>query len=391
MFKIGVGHSLRIDTEEAVLEATSDAMLNGELSKAQWALVFFTTPHLHQAELIRQTLVLQTQCENVAGCSGAGVLTQEEEISSVPGLVVMVGDTPELNPVCFLKHQELRGSESPNRQLKLMLEAMPGQHPILCVFPDAYNQMPYNLINTLNYVKTKPWVFGAGACDDGSYQKAAQLDGHAVSYKGISGICFSHQAKVLVGVTQSCAPVAEPMFITKVRENIIMTLDSFPALEVFTTIAANLGFKDLESAARQVLVGFPLDVENPKFTGESVLVRNLTGIDVNGGGLVVPQMVQENEILSFLYRSPNTAEQDLHNMLEGIKRDNPNTPAFGLYFNCAARGSALYGKDNVDTQAIRDVLGEFPLIGFFGGFELASGDLGLQLYSYTGVLVLFYR
>ena len=77
-------------------------------------------------------------------------------------------------------------------------------------------------------------------------------------------------------------------------------------------------------------------------------------------------------------------------MLERLKAKEPELPAFGVYFNCAARGEAVYGRKDVDLEAIQEVLGEFPLIGFFGGFELAQVPAGLQLYSYTGVLVLAY-
>ena len=47
-------------------------------------------------------------------------------------------------------------------------------------------------------------------------------------------------------------------------------------------------------------------------------------------------------------------------------------------------------KDCVDSQIIIEILGEFPLIGFYGGYELAQMPQGVQLYTYTGVLVLVY-
>ncbi|MCZ6747702.1 MAG: hypothetical protein O7D96_00325, partial [SAR324 cluster bacterium] len=61
---------------------------------------------------------------------------------------------------------------------------------------------------------------------------------------------------------------------------------------------------------------------------------------------------------------------------------------FGLYFDCSARGRRLYGRGGVDTAVIQSVMGDFPLIGMLGGFEMAT-TLGLPLlYTYTGVLVL---
>ncbi len=63
-------------------------------------------------------------------------------------------------------------------------------------------------------------------------------------------------------------------------------------------------------------------------------------------------------------------------------------PRLGFYFNCCARGTSLYGISGIDTAYIRQAFGDFPLIGFFGNFEL--GPLGKKnhLLAYTGVLVL---
>lgn len=63
-------------------------------------------------------------------------------------------------------------------------------------------------------------------------------------------------------------------------------------------------------------------------------------------------------------------------------------PAFGLYFNCVARGSGLYGEPGVDAGIIRENLGAVPLAGFFGNGELAP-FLGTNfVHGYTGALLL---
>ena len=95
-------------------------------------------------------------------------------------------------------------------------------------------------------------------------------------------------------------------------------------------------------------------------------------------------------LILLAYRSQKTAEKDLKSMLERLKKQNTEIPTFGVYFNCASRGEALYGRPNVDTNFIHQILGEFPLIGFFGAYEMAQMPQGVQLYSYTGVLVLIY-
>lgn len=390
VIQVGVGLSQQDEAVPATLEATREALNRANLQNPDWVLVFLSTTHMRYAEDIRLTLVETTQCEKIAGCSGAGVLTNQEEVIGSSAIAVMVGASEQMPSQAFIHRQEDPDAPSVPQQLKETLEAFEAPNPLLFLFPDAYNQLPYNLINTLNYVSTKPQVFGAGACDDGSCQHSVEIGPQASFTDGVSGLCLGGMKQFIIGVTQSCSPIAEPLFITKVEKNAIISLDGYPALEVFSTLAGNQGIKDFDTAARNILLAFPLDKESPKFTGESCLVRHLSGIDVSRQGLVVPQIIEEGGILSMMYRNAITAENDLYAMLERIKTTNPNTPVFGVYFNCAARGESLYQRPNVDTEAIRETLGDFPIIGFFGGFEMASVPAGLQLYSYTGVLVLFY-
>ena len=151
-----------------------------------------------------------------------------------------------------------------------------------------------------------------------------------------------------------------------------------------------MGFPDIETAAQQLMLSFPLNPAAPDFVGEATIARHLSGIDVVTQGLEVPQLVQEGSVVSFALRNRIAAEEDLEKMLQRLWESEPRTPDFGFYFNCAARGIVLHGEHDVDLAYIRKTLGDFPLIGMFGAFELAQVPLGLQLYSYTGVLVLVY-
>lgn len=380
--------SRQADPTSAVIEAIRIAKNQFNASQVEWVLVFFTPPHIPHAEQIWQTIKSQTHCECIAGCSGTGVISGMGEIEGSPGISIMLGSLPGIESRALAKIQVAPDAPSVSQQLKETLEAFHGPSPLFLFFPDAYQHLPYNFINTLNYVSTHPNSFGAGSCDDGIQRRSVQLGPEGVVRHGISGLCFGDISDFSVGITQSCTPIGDPMFITEVRDNMIVSLDGYPALEVYATVASNMGLSTIEEAAEHVLICFPLNKEVPEFTGENSLARNLDGIDVVSKGLMVPQIVQEGEVLSLAYRSGPTAEQDLYDMLNRLKQSVPKTPTFGIYLNCSARGPGLYGRPDVDSHAIREVLGEFPLIGFFGGYELASVSMGLQLYSYTGVLLL---
>ena len=376
------------ESGEAVDEALKQAFQQSGLAQADWLLVFITPQHIAQSARIYETLQKESGTQFISGCSGLGVLSEQGEIFNEPGMVVMVGQTPNLEVISTCKFQELEDSAGVNQQIKEELERFAGENPLFLFFPDVYQHQPYNFINMLNYVQSDPMVFGAGSCDDGSGRISVQFGAEGVVVNGAGGMGFKGVPEFTAGVTQSCKTIGDPMFVTDFEDDLVLTLDGTPALEVFSRVASELEFDNLENAARQLLISFPLDPEEPKFEGESSMVRHLTGIDVARQGLQVSQIVEKGTVVSFAYRSAVSARDDLNAMLKRMKKEKP--PSFGIYFNCAARGEALYGKSDVDIQLIHEQLGDFPLAGMFGGYEMAKVPRGLQLYTYTGVLVLIY-
>jgi small ligand-binding sensory domain FIST len=72
-------------------------------------------------------------------------------------------------------------------------------------------------------------------------------------------------------------------------------------------------------------------------------------------------------------------------MLEALGRGLARPPRGGVYVSCVGRGVNLFGPDSAELGLIRDVLGEFPLVGFYANGEISHR----RLYGYTGVLTLF--
>ena len=390
MNRVGVGVSRESNPEAAVAEVLNSAIKEINLPQVHWVMIFFTPDHFVHAGRLHELIREQTKCECIAGCSGMGVITGEGEITQGPGLVLMAGFTPELRLKALAKYQELEHSAGVTQQLREALDGFGDENSLFFFFPDVYQHQPHNFINMFNYLKSSLSVYGGGSCNDGSKETSIQFGPDIVTLNGAAGLAFEGVPEFRAGVTQSCATLGEPMFVTEVKDDLILSLDGIPALEVFTEIAKELDFKDMEEATQQLLLSFPLDPEKPVFNGEGALARHVTGIDMATQGITTTEIVHQGGVLSFAYRSPKTAENDLREMLLRLKNQNPGRPTFGMYFNCASRGEALYGRPNVDTQLIRETLGDFPLIGFFGAYEMAQMPQGVQLYTYTGVLVLVY-
>jgi small ligand-binding sensory domain FIST len=381
--KVGVGLSRQADTGAAAREAAHQALARAELKRGSWALCFFSAQHLQGAELLRADILRETGCTALCGCSALAVIAGDEELEGEPGIAVMVGKGDGVQARSAILPEDGAGLET------FAASDKQGEGvSLLIALPDSF-QVDVNRIRdrVVAELPDTP-VFGAGATDDGTVGLSLQMGMEGVRNRSLALLGLAGRLEMAVGITQSCAAVGEPHFITASRENILIELDGKPALAMLMEMGQELGLQDFQQLAREVMFGFPLDVENPEFVGETCLVRPLSGLDQESHGLVIPLPLKNQSSMAFMHRNPRSAEQDMTRMVESVGQGLSGPPDFGVYFDCAARGKGLYGRGGVDARIIRGRFGSLPLIGMFGGYELATA-LGLaNVYTYTGVLLL---
>ena len=386
--QIGVGLSLLGDAGDAAREATREAMRQAGLERADWAFCFFSTPHLGRADAVRDRVLEGSGCLALSGCSAMGVIGGGREVEGGAAVGVMVGCSPRIEARSALLPETWDGLErflggGAQQNRKTTLFALPDSYRVdntrmqqrLAIKLDGEGLLGANL-------------FGAGATDDGSVGLSLQLGMEGVRSASIAMMRFDGDYEISVGITQSCTAVGDPHFITRADDFIMKELDGRPALKAFLEQGQALGMEDMQQVAQELLFGFPLDRENPNFTGDSCIVRALAGFDQESQGLVVPHPMDTSMTMGFMHRNPANAELDLRRMVGGLAERMDGPPDFGLYFDCAARGRNFYGREGVDLSVIHEQLGTFPLLGMFGGYELATAHGSTQVYTYTGVLVL---
>jgi small ligand-binding sensory domain FIST len=149
---------------------------------------------------------------------------------------------------------------------------------------------------------------------------------------------------------------------------------------------------DTEARIRHagVFAGLAMDPAKSPLERGDFLVRNLVGADQSSGALAVAERVRVGQTLQFQIRDAQASREDLREMLdELVGRLNGRRPAFGCYFDCAGRGRGLFGVPDHDVTLIREWLGDFPLVGFFGNGEFAPIGRRNFFHNYTGALVIF--
>jgi small ligand-binding sensory domain FIST len=215
------------------------------------------------------------------------------------------------------------------------------------------------------------------AGDTGTPQGAAD----ALSGSGIAGLLLAPDIAVATGLTQGCMPIGPTHRIDEARDNVVMVIDGRPALQVFYDDIGPELARDPRRLGGIIFAGLPVTGSD---TGD-YLVRNLMAIDPRQGWIVLGAEVAPGDQILFCRRDPDSARADLTRMLRQLKGRLPGAPKAGIYVSCIARGAALFGEPGVETDLIRETLGDFPLIGFFANGEISRD----RLYGHTGVLTLF--
>jgi small ligand-binding sensory domain FIST len=387
MLRAGVGQSSNPSAERAAEEAATQAMDRAGIAGADFVLVFFTVDHLPSWQKLTGALRRIAGTGEIVGSSAAGVLTTEGEIEGGAGLAVLVLASDDVHASPFLCHPlRARASEV---GAEIAGSSPLGRESLLVAFADAYNVEPHALFRGIEESAGFVPLVGAGSSENGTQGKTFQLCRESMTTNAVCGFSLSGAFNSSIGITQGCDPVGGPMTITRAEGNIIFEIDRRPAFEVFAGIIKGPLRENLGRALAYVFAGLPVDPRKNNVGAGEYLVRNIIGVDPEKGALAVAEEVFEGERMLFTLRDGERAREDLGRMVERQAQSlGGKAPKLGLYFNCCARGRSLYGMEGIDTAYIRRSLGDFPLIGLFGSFEL--GPLGEKnhLFAYTGVLAL---
>ncbi|MCL2525420.1 MAG: FIST C-terminal domain-containing protein [Betaproteobacteria bacterium] len=91
--------------------------------------------------------------------------------------------------------------------------------------------------------------------------------------------------------------------------------------------------------------------------------------------------------IAWALRQPLAAEEEIRRLLAAVGEP---PPAFALMFSCIGRGPLFYGGDDRDLLAFRHRFPGVPLLGAYGGGQIAPAADGNRLFQ-NAALTLLYR
>lgn len=331
--------------------------------------LYFTDPLLPHAAEIVDTLSELTGVQDWVGTVGLGVIATGTEYVGEPALALMVADLPSGSYRIFSgkRRAPQPGERTPSGAVAAQFAVLHGDPQT----PD----MAGLVAEMATRVESGYLVGGLSSAHGATAQVA-----NDILSGGLSGVVLASDVPVATRHTQGCTPLQARHVITECEDNILVSLDGRPALDVFREDVGELLSRDLRRAAEIMHVGFPVKGSD---TGDYV-VRNLLGIDPKNKFIAVGEIPEPGDALLFCRRDAQTASEDLGRILAELKRQVP-APRGALYFSCIGRGEHLFGRRGAELGQIRAAIGEVPLVGFFCNGEISHD----RLYGYTGVLTLF--
>ena len=344
-------------------------------SHANLGLLYVTAPLAPFLHELLDELRSKTVIDDWIGTVGTGICFTGREIYDESAAAIMLASLPEdsfrLIPAGI---GPLGDMLTANREWVAEHQAN-----FAIVHADPRNPHIPQIIESLsNDLDSGFLVGGLTSADDPNYplQIAGELCGD-----GLSGVLLSSAVPVISGLTQGCTPLGSKHTITRCERNILVNLDSRPALDVFREDIGEVLSKDLSRVAGYIFAGLPVPGSD---TGD-YLVRNLIGIDPGQKLLAIGDVLEEQATIMFCKRDGDSARQDMLRMLEDLGKRAKGGIRGGVYYSCLGRGRHQFGENSEELKMIRDELGDFPLVGFYANGEISHK----RLYGYTGVLTLF--
>lgn len=342
--------------------------------EASLGFIYATDSLGDELSLVLGTLRQAAPNVHWVGSTGIGIAATSQEYYDERALVVMLTDIPPDQFHLITNTEEMFPQLPPNLSSFCSTE---GCYSGILHAEPTYIATSY-FINNVNDHTPEGQLNGGLSSADGSALQIAD----EIYDDGISGVLFSSGVEIVTGHTQGCSPIGPVHDIDQADQNLVLGLDGRPALDVLCEDVGEILSRDLRKLGGYIFVGLPIEGSN---RGD-YQVRALMGLDMEQQLLSVGDYMEGRGKLLFCRRDGNTARDDMQRMLQQIKQQlGDRRIRGGVYISCTNRGRDLFGDDSAELYMISEVLGEFPLAGFFAFGELYRN----RIYSQTGVLTLF--
>jgi small ligand-binding sensory domain FIST len=393
MMSAGVGVAIHADGFTAGSEAIRRALVAAGTTSADTAVVFAGSRHEDDEYAgVLGAVSRAIPRAAVVGCSATGVLSGGEELENGNAVAVLVlteedAGRPKLPPPLYVDGVRENARAAGARLGREVCRVVGGDESgvAVAILIDPAELDAVDFVAGLAEAAPDALITGAGA--SGGEAGCRVFHEGTARTDACVALVLPRDLHPTIGMTQGCQGLGEPLTITAADGNLILELDGRPPVEALNRTIADPRHPFLRQMTPHLLAG----IGELGADGRSdYIVRHFAIAEGDRPALAVAEPVRPGQTIRFTVRDAIGARDDMKAMLKeqaDARVDHP--PRFGFYFNCAGRGSALYGQPGLDPELIRRRFGELPVVGVESSFEIGPACGRPRIHMLTaGVLLL---
>jgi small ligand-binding sensory domain FIST len=355
-------------------------------------IVFMSPDFFPYAAQTLEILRVHGRIPLLAGCSGAGLIVNGEEIESGAGIVLGLYSLPgaELKGFHFTPANV---EEATNGSYWRSATGITPQNSNgWLVLHDPFHMDGDSWMRSWNDAYAPTPTFGGAASGVFSDQATQVYLNGDVFDEGFVAISVGGDVMLSGVVSQGCTPIGEPWTLTRVEQNLIHQIANRPAYAVLAETFQKLPPADQQKARGNLLIGLAVNEYLEDFHRGDFLVRPLIGGDPTSGILAVGALPRAGQTMQFQRRDAAAASEDMHELLTRAKEEAHDRPIYGGCLCCGnGRGKQLFGVPNHDAGLAQRELGPLGVSGFFSAGEIGPVGKKSFLHGFTAALALFVK
>lgn len=356
----GLSHG-RSATPAHASTAVERALERADLRRANAVIVLLTHDYAEDPTPALRAAARAAGSLQIVGCTGAGILTDQEWLLDSPGAAAMVFGSDLQLDFAIPEHDDDTGAVlSLCTPSGLNLDWL--EKPVTrigAVSGDPFGHGPF-----------KVW-------SNGRVSEAGRVEAR------IAG------ARSAVTVSQGVRALTAPIKVAEVEGHDLVRLGNYPALNVLVRALPD-SVREMKRIPLHMLMGGVTfgDPETAIREGRFRL-NHIVAANLDKRSITLADQLAPGESLFWAMRDALAAERDVGAGLRVAEARLGGTPDFAMMFPCMGRGPNFFGNRDRDLELLQNRYPGVPTIGFYGNGELGPLDGVNHLYQYSTVFSLF--
>ncbi|WP_209123509.1 FIST signal transduction protein [Alkalihalobacillus sp. BA299] len=326
----------------------------------------------------------------ICGCTGAGVISSFDTSEAVFSACLMGLKADQIRFDPFIVFGLSKDSSQVGKKMGNIIKSLQipvEDNKLLFLFPDSMTTNAEKLLQGI--ITSLPYpldILGAAAANDFNYSHTYQFCGNTVLEDSVAGLLISGNFRYHYQISHGQEPFGPLRTVTKAIDNRLLEIDDRPALDV---LSSSIGLEKWEDFAQAVMTSaIGLSFPGNSYS-EDLIIRGMINFDVKEKSVSFSVPIPEGSTFYMTLRNREKilqASQKMGSRLHSQLK-TPEEAAF-FYFNCAGRGSYLFGESEPDVHAVMGGLGcNQSMIGLFSFGEFGPVHEKNHFHNATGIIV----